>query len=74
MHFRNFLRDFSKFPQNFQQIVVLVQTREKLTHGSLNFFEKYAKIMHFPNFLKIFEKLSPLKRILATQMIVNKIC
>ena len=29
-----------------------VQTREKLTHGLLTFFEKYAKIMYFRYFLK----------------------
>ena len=31
-----------------------VQRREKLTHDLLNFVEKYARIMHFSNFLKRF--------------------
>ena len=31
-----------------------VQLREKLTHGLLNFFEKFAKTMHFCYFLKKF--------------------
>ena len=38
--------------KNFQQFVCFVQMREKLRHGLLNYFEKYAKIMHFSNFLK----------------------
>ena len=29
-----------------------VETRERLTYGLLNFFEKYGKIMQFCNFLK----------------------
>ena len=44
----NFSIEFSS--KNFkisQQFVFLVQTRKKLTHGLLNFFEKYAKIMDF---------------------------
>ena len=40
-----------------------VQTREKLTHGLLNSFEKYAKIMHFKPFSKeIFWKLSKISQ------------
>ena len=53
-----FIKTF-KFSQQFSFIF---QTREKLTHGLLNSFEKYAKIMHFlqffkENFLKMFNKL-----------------
>ena len=41
-----------------------VQTRKKLTHGLLNFLEKYAKIMHFSHisyeiFFENFRIVSP---------------
>ena len=46
---------FRKFSQNSEYIVLVVQTRKKLTHCFLNFFEKYAKIMPFKAiFLRIF--------------------
>ena len=49
---------FRKLSQIFQ-IIVLVQRPQKETHGLLNDFEKYAKIMHFRNFQKkYFRKLS----------------
>ena len=47
MHFRNFLKQFFEifrtFSQNFKQIVVCVQTREKLTHALLNFLKNMLK-------------------------------
>ena len=43
----NFYQKFSKFSKISKQFVFFVQTREKLTHGFLNIFEKYAKIIHF---------------------------
>ena len=39
--------NLSKIPKN---LCFSFQTREKLTQGFLNFFEKYAKIMHFLQF------------------------
>ena len=44
-----FIKNFLKI---FQQFVFFVQTREKVKKGFVKFFEKYAKIMHFSNFLK----------------------
>ena len=60
-----FNRIFMKNFQNFlkcSQFAFFVQTRKKVTNGLLNFFEKYAKIMHFlqysyENFLKTFQQI-----------------
>ena len=49
----NFHQKFQNFLKNFQEIVFFVQTQDKLAHSLIIFFEKYAKIMHFSNFLKI---------------------
>ena len=43
-----------KGSQNFPTICVFLQRHKKLTHDVLNFFEEYAKIMHFCYFLKRF--------------------
>ena len=52
-HFKN----FSKFPNN----VFLVQTREKLTHGLLNFLKNMQKSFIFCSFLKkLFENFRKL--------------
>ena len=68
--FGNFLkRLFEKlrnFSQSFQKSVFFVQTRKKFNALFAKFFEKYAKIMHFCNFLRKFfwkfsEKLLRLK-------------
>ena len=48
------LNFYQKFLKVSQQFVYFVQTRENLTHGLLNFCEKYAKIMHLSNFHKKF--------------------
>ena len=52
MHFREFLKKFSEnfgnSHKNSQQFLVFAQTRQKLTHGLLNFFEKSAKITRTP--------------------------
>ena len=54
MHFRNLLKktfeNFRKFSENFQQIVFVVQTREKLTHGSLNLLKNMIKYWIFTIF------------------------
>ena len=46
----NIYAKFQNFLKISKQFVFFVQTREKLTHGLLNSFEKYAKIMHFKQF------------------------
>ena len=50
--YRIFIQKFQYFLKISQQFVFFVQTRKKWTHSLLNVFEKYAKIMHFRNFLK----------------------
>ena len=45
-----FYQTFSKFSQDFQTICVFRPKARKSTSGSLTFFEKYAKIMHFSQF------------------------
>ena len=49
-----FFEKFLKFSQNFQTISAYRPNAQKLTHGLLNCFKKYAKIMRFCNFLKKF--------------------
>ena len=39
----NFYQKLSKFSQNFPKLCVLFQTREKLTHGLLNFLKNMLK-------------------------------
>ena len=49
MDFFNFLKKILKNFETFSkfQKLFVVKMRDKLTHGLLIFFEKYAKIMHF---------------------------
>ena len=54
-----FIKNDLNFLKISQEFVFFFQTREKLTHGLFNFFEKYAKIMHFPYFLQKFFENSP---------------
>ena len=52
----NFHQKFPKFSQNFQTISILRPNAWKRNTGYLKFFWKYAKVMHFKQFLeKIFE-------------------
>ena len=44
-------KNFESFLNVSQKFVFFVQTLERLTHTLLIFFEKYAKTMHFRNFL-----------------------
>ena len=46
----NFYQNCQSFLKISQQFVFFAQTREKLTHGLLNFTKKYAKIMDFLQF------------------------
>ena len=57
MYFAIFLRNFSKILSKFPINCVFRLNGQKLKPWFANFFEKYAKIMHFRNFIKkIFEK------------------
>ena len=53
----HFHHKFSKFSQNFPIICVFRPNARKINPLIVNFFEKYAKIMHFSNFLKKFLKI-----------------
>ena len=52
-----FFQNFQNFLKISQQFAFFVQTREKINAWFVNFLEKYAKIMHFRNFLKNFFKI-----------------
>ena len=48
----NFYQKFSKFSQNFSTICVFRPNARKFNSWVVKFFEKYAKIMYFCDFLK----------------------
>ena len=52
--FGRIFKIFEPFKIFLKKIVFVVQTRKKVMHGLLNPFDKYAKIMHFSQFLKKF--------------------
>ena len=51
MHFRNFLRNLVKSFENFVKLAFLSK-HQRFKACFPKSFEKYAKIMHFRNFLK----------------------
>ena len=53
---RIFITNFQSFLIIFQEFAFFVQTREKLVHGLLNFW-KYAKIIHYLQFLTEFTEM-----------------
>ena len=46
----NFHQKFAKFSQNCPIMCVFLPNARKINAGFVNFFEKYAKIMHFSQF------------------------
>ena len=52
-----FFKIFETFKIFLKKIVFVVQTRKKVTLGLLNLFDKYAKTMHFRNFIRNFLKI-----------------
>ena len=63
----NFYQKFSKFSQNFQTISIFRPNARKSNTGFVNFFWKYAKVMHFKQFLKkFFENVLKFSQIFRT--------
>ena len=54
MFLLNFYQKFSKFSENFQTSCVFRPDAGNINAWFDKFFGKYAKIMHFSNFLKIY--------------------